>query len=257
MSTRDKHDFDGVRDGKFRCTCAQEFTRKLNLEAHIRSRADERPYSCNINNCGKTFIRQCDLARHKKVTHSGAKPFICRGSKGEQGCGMAFNRQSNLNRHIRTCKSYHHRKPCDDRNAEEQEGFHSTCGSQTESIRTDTKPYRSPSSFESVYNGMSKRPGELGHEIVRFEAHVHELEPDHSRIPLEHSLKEQNWKSLAMAGTSPFAGIPTQSPSFHSSSYIPKMEAEYLRNFVCCDLKLDTMHDLLRHYETVHTGAKH
>lgn len=32
------------------------------------------------------------------------------------------------------------------------------------------------------------------------------------------------------------------------------MEAEYLRNFICCDLKLDTMHDLLRHYETVHTG---
>ncbi|KAI0594804.1 hypothetical protein F4775DRAFT_585937 [Biscogniauxia sp. FL1348] len=59
---------------------------------------------------------------------------------------------------------------------------------------------------------------------------------------------------LAMAGTSPFTGAHP-SPSFHSNSYIPKMEAEYLRNFVCCDLKLDTMHDLLRHYETVHTGA--
>ncbi|KAJ8123365.1 hypothetical protein ONZ43_g674 [Nemania bipapillata] len=59
---------------------------------------------------------------------------------------------------------------------------------------------------------------------------------------------------LAMTGTSPFAGL-AQSPSFHSNSYIPKMEAEYLRDFVCCDLKLDTMHDLLRHYETVHTGA--
>ncbi|GAP84300.1 putative C2H2 transcription factor [Rosellinia necatrix] len=59
---------------------------------------------------------------------------------------------------------------------------------------------------------------------------------------------------LAMTGTSPFAGA-AQSPSFHSNSYIPKMEAEYLRDFVCCDLKLETMHDLLRHYETVHTGA--
>ncbi|KAH9906551.1 hypothetical protein F4778DRAFT_769575 [Xylariomycetidae sp. FL2044] len=59
---------------------------------------------------------------------------------------------------------------------------------------------------------------------------------------------------LVMAGTSPFTGAH-QSPSFHSNSYIPKMEAEYLRNFVCCDLKLDTMHDLLRHYETVHTGS--
>lgn len=32
------------------------------------------------------------------------------------------------------------------------------------------------------------------------------------------------------------------------------MEAEYLRDFKCCDLVLDTMHDLLRHYETMHTG---
>ncbi|KAH8682171.1 hypothetical protein BX600DRAFT_35691 [Xylariales sp. PMI_506] len=58
---------------------------------------------------------------------------------------------------------------------------------------------------------------------------------------------------LVMAGTSPFTGA--QSPSYHSSSYVPKMEAEFLRNFVCCDQKLDTMHDLLRHYETVHTGS--
>lgn len=62
------------------------------------------------------------------------------------------------------------------------------------------------------------------------------------------------YDSLAMTGTSPFAGV-AQSPSFHSNSYIPKMEAEYLRDFVCCDLKLATMHDLLRHYETVHTGV--
>ncbi|KAI0016148.1 hypothetical protein F4780DRAFT_773073 [Xylariomycetidae sp. FL0641] len=59
---------------------------------------------------------------------------------------------------------------------------------------------------------------------------------------------------LAMTGTSPFMPGVAQSPSFHSNSYIPKMEAEYLRNFVCCELKLDTMHDLLRHYEEVHTG---
>ncbi|KAI0126438.1 hypothetical protein BJ170DRAFT_684028 [Xylariales sp. AK1849] len=57
---------------------------------------------------------------------------------------------------------------------------------------------------------------------------------------------------LMMAGTSPFTGA--QSPSYHSSSYVPKMEAEFLRNFVCCDQKLDTMHDLLRHYETQHTA---
>lgn len=57
--------------------------------------------------------------------------------------------------------------------------------------------------------------------------------------------------SLAMAGTSPFIGA--QSP--HSNSYVPKMEAQFLSNFFCCDLKLKDMHDLLRHYETQHAGA--
>lgn len=56
-----------------------------------------------------------------------------------------------------------------------------------------------------------------------------------------------------MAGTSPYTGAQPGS-SFHSSSYVALMEAEYLRNFTCCDLQLDNMHDLLRHYETVHTN---
>ena len=59
--------------------------------------------------------------------------------------------------------------------------------------------------------------------------------------------------SLMMAGTSPWSGAP-QSSSFHSNSYIPKMEADYLRNFLCCNQQLETFHDLLRHYETMHTG---
>jgi transcription factor SFP1 len=56
-----------------------------------------------------------------------------------------------------------------------------------------------------------------------------------------------------MTGTSPFTGAQGQSSSFQSNSYIPKMEANYLRNFMCCDQKLENMHDLLRHYELVHT----
>lgn len=54
-----------------------------------------------------------------------------------------------------------------------------------------------------------------------------------------------------MAGTSPFIGA--QSP--HSNSYVPKMEAQFLSNFFCCDQKLKDMHELLRHYETHHAGA--
>lgn len=52
-----------------------------------------------------------------------------------------------------------------------------------------------------------------------------------------------------MTGTSPYN---FQSPSFHSSSYLPKMEANYMKDYVCCDIRLDSMHELLQHYEEAH-----
>lgn len=54
-----------------------------------------------------------------------------------------------------------------------------------------------------------------------------------------------------MTGTSPYG---FQSPSFHSSSYLPKMEANYMKDYVCCDIKLASMHELLQHYEEYHAG---
>lgn len=52
-----------------------------------------------------------------------------------------------------------------------------------------------------------------------------------------------------MTGTSPFT---FQSPSYHSSSYLPKLEAEFCRDFSCCGIPLPSLHDLLRHYEEHH-----
>ena len=53
-----------------------------------------------------------------------------------------------------------------------------------------------------------------------------------------------------MQGTSPFA---YQSPSFHSSSYLPKLEASFMRDFSCCNITHPTLHELLQHYEEQHT----
>jgi transcription factor SFP1 len=52
-----------------------------------------------------------------------------------------------------------------------------------------------------------------------------------------------------MTGTSPF---PMQSPSYHSASYMPKLEANFMRDFACCGTNLPTLHDLLQHYEEMH-----
>ncbi|KAL3425103.1 Transcription factor SFP1 [Phlyctema vagabunda] len=57
---------------------------------------------------------------------------------------------------------------------------------------------------------------------------------------------------IIMAGTSPF---PYQSPSFHSSSYLPKLEAEFMKNFACCGKTLPSLHDLLQHYEESHAES--
>jgi transcription factor SFP1 len=52
-----------------------------------------------------------------------------------------------------------------------------------------------------------------------------------------------------MTGTSPFT---LQSPSYHSSSYLPKLEANFMRDFACCGVTLPSLHDLLQHYEEAH-----
>lgn len=52
-----------------------------------------------------------------------------------------------------------------------------------------------------------------------------------------------------MTGTSPFT---LQSPSYHSSSYLPKLEANFMRDFSCCGNTLPSLHDLLQHYEEAH-----
>ena len=55
--------------------------------------------------------------------------------------------------------------------------------------------------------------------------------------------------SIIMEGSSPF---PYQSPSYHSSSYLPKLEANFMKDFRCCGLTLPSTHELLQHYEEHH-----
>src|ERR1700753_2985776 len=60
-----------------------------------------------------------------------------------------------------------------------------------------------------------------------------------------------NWYiSMVMMGTSPSAFH--HSSSFQSSSYLPKMEANILRDFQCCGTRHATMHDFVSHVEECH-----
>ncbi|KAI9794058.1 MAG: Transcriptional regulator of ribosomal biogenesis proteins [Peltula sp. TS41687] len=54
---------------------------------------------------------------------------------------------------------------------------------------------------------------------------------------------------IIMTGTSPFT---TQTPSYHSSSYLPRLEASFMRDFNCCGEVISNFHRLLQHFEERH-----
>ncbi|KAJ3495772.1 hypothetical protein NLG97_g3158 [Lecanicillium saksenae] len=60
---------------------------------------------------------------------------------------------------------------------------------------------------------------------------------------------------ILMQGNSPAfnSAMAQPSSSFHSSSYLPKLEANFMRDFTCCGKTLPNLHDLLQHYEEAHT----
>lgn len=55
----------------------------------------ERPYKCDAENCGKSFTRNEELTRHKRI-HSGLRPYPC------THCGKKFGRKDHLKKHLRT-----------------------------------------------------------------------------------------------------------------------------------------------------------
>lgn len=89
----------------FQCRiCSKTFTRRFNLNGHLRAHADDRPYACS--HCDKTFHRQHDRNTHQRL-HSGERNFVCHGvlqSGGEWGCGKSFSMAKTLLRHYRSEK---------------------------------------------------------------------------------------------------------------------------------------------------------
>lgn len=79
----------------------KRFTRKANLDSHLRTHKNIRPYKCGI--CGETFTRKSDCDRHEKG--HGDKKFTCFGRLDDDstwGCGTSFGRPDKLADHIRS-----------------------------------------------------------------------------------------------------------------------------------------------------------
>lgn len=71
---------------KLRLCRTQSFNRKSDLQRHHRIHTNERPYTCNQPDCGKSFIQRSALTVHIR-THTGEKPHQCEAPT----CGKSFS----------------------------------------------------------------------------------------------------------------------------------------------------------------------
>ncbi|TPX59302.1 hypothetical protein SpCBS45565_g07784 [Spizellomyces sp. 'palustris'] len=79
----------------YRCpspNCSKMFTRRYNLQSHMRCHSGERPFVCRY--CGTTFSRKHDLRRHTRSLHSEDRPHHC------GFCSLSFARSDALKRHL-------------------------------------------------------------------------------------------------------------------------------------------------------------
>ncbi|KAJ7699504.1 hypothetical protein B0H14DRAFT_3100230 [Mycena olivaceomarginata] len=80
---------------KYNCPvsgCESTFTRRINLNGHLRAHSDERPFVCRWTACGRAFARLHDCKRHEHL-HTIDPSFAC------NGCRKKFARLDALNRH--------------------------------------------------------------------------------------------------------------------------------------------------------------
>ncbi|KAM4796280.1 LOW QUALITY PROTEIN: uncharacterized protein WCC33_001433 [Rhinophrynus dorsalis] len=73
--------------------CGKSFLRSTDLAKHEKAHTDERTFTCNI--CGKNFRRHTSLLIHARI-HTGERPYQC------TECGKSFVQRQHLTTHQRT-----------------------------------------------------------------------------------------------------------------------------------------------------------
>ncbi|XP_054457191.1 zinc finger protein 485-like [Anoplopoma fimbria] len=80
------------RERSYLCdVCCKMFLTSKQLQIHLRTHSDEKPYHCG--ECGRGFTTKGPLTIHMRV-HTGETPYRC------PDCGWAFKRKINLDNHV-------------------------------------------------------------------------------------------------------------------------------------------------------------
>ncbi|MFQ5822360.1 MAG: C2H2-type zinc finger protein [Candidatus Heimdallarchaeota archaeon] len=77
--------------------CHKTFTRKDNLQRHIREVHGPPTFQCSIPDCEQMFKRKADLKIHIRDTHSGTTSYQCNYPE----CSKSYKHRSSLQKHIR------------------------------------------------------------------------------------------------------------------------------------------------------------
>lgn len=99
---RQRPDKQTISEAKFHCDqCPKTFTRRHNLNTHLRTHTGQRPYECAV--CGADFTRKFERDRHEQGHQN--REYMCQGNLKDGstwGCKASFTRTDTLATHLKS-----------------------------------------------------------------------------------------------------------------------------------------------------------